>query len=196
MTRLTGLLAALALLLTQASSVAAAEVLTDTGTHGAWSVTDTDPSPAAKCAYGPEIAPDYAWFRWVRIAAPHVFATDAHPTTRDAQKVSLQFKIQHQPYLSGDPWRTVAKSGVQHATAYDNQAAPLKPMKLYWKGEKTPATDPLGDDLRVVVTIKWYTPGGSVAGKIQYLPDHYALKAFGGTSPGVYGNCFAEASAG
>jgi hypothetical protein len=185
-----GLLAMLAL----ASPVSAATVRKDTGVHGDWTVTDTNQlgSTGATCGYGQEFAPDFAYFRWMKARAPIVFATDSHPAQEDSQKVTWQFKIQR---LNGTntPWITVATSSLQHARAYDDKQAPFTDMKLYWKGENAPG-DGFSQVLRVLAIIKWYTPGGAVAGVVQYSVDNYSIKAFGATY--LVSFCSPEATAG
>jgi hypothetical protein len=147
---------------------------TETGLVGHYGLTDLYASPGSTCKYGKQVPPNGAWFKWMTVTAPNVYAADRNSGVRDHRKVSWQFRIQVVPF-SGGSWKTVAHSSIQRATAYDDQAAPFTPMKVYWKPSRTgPNAGAL--KVRAMVIIKWYKPGGGIEGKVKGTIDYYLMK--------------------
>jgi hypothetical protein len=170
--------------LVQPALVSAYTVISEAGLHGNYSLTESYAAPATKCAYGKQVPPNGAWFRFMRVAPPTVFAADRNSAIRDHRRVSWQFKIQVMPF-SGGLWQKVASSGIQKATAYEDLAAPFSAMKLYWKPSRTgPNAGAL--KVRTLIVIRWYKPGGAVEGTVKLTADYYYLKMpWGNTTSGA-----------
>jgi hypothetical protein len=160
--------------LLQPGLASAYSVISETGLHGDYSLAESNDSPATSCVYGKEVPPDGAWFRFMRVKPPTVFAADRNSAIRDHRKVSWQFKIQVMPF-SGGSWQKVASSSIQKATAYEDLAAPFSAMKVYWKPSRTgPNAGAL--KVRTLIVIRWYKPGGAIEGTVKLTADYYYLK--------------------
>jgi len=160
--------------LLQPALVSAYTVISESGLHGNYWLTESAAAPATKCVYGKQVPPNGAWFRFMRVKPPTVFAADRNSAIRDHRRVSWQFKVQVMPF-SGGSWKKVASSGIQKATAYEDQAAPFSAMKVYWKPSRT---GPNAGALKVrnLIVIRWYKPGGAIEGKVKLTADYYYLK--------------------
>jgi hypothetical protein len=168
---------ALTALMTLAVLPAAAyTVVSDTGTHGDLSWTDTTDSPPVTCFYGQPQPPfATAYLHNVKVRPPNAFAVD-RTGARDHQKISWQFKLQGEVFGSGDNWMTFAESTVHSATGYDNTPAGFSPVKIAFNSRSNP--DPNKEDFvfRAMVIVTWYKASGSVGGKVKLLPTYYRVK--------------------
>lgn len=176
--------AALMIAATVAGPAAAYTVVSESGLHGNYALTDSSESPAGTCSYGQEVPPNWRWLKWMKIRAPQVFAADRNSGVRDQRRVSWQFKIQRSPFDMSEPWQTVATSAVQRRTAWDDQAAAFTAMKVYYNATTSePGSD--NDLLRGLVILRWYKPNGSVEGKVKLAPTYYRhMSGFGTNTSG------------
>ena len=178
-----------------AGPAAAYTVVSESGTHGSYSITDSLTKPGATCRYGNGEPPNnWAWLDWMTVLAPRVFAADRNSSVRDHRQVSWQFKIQRTADNT-TAWHTVASSAVQKATAWDNQAASFTSMKITYNAYTT-ATGSENDILRALVILKWYKPSGAVEGTVQLTPTHYLFKSEWGIATGGNPWCVARATEG
>lgn len=151
---------------------AAYTVVSESGTHGHYLITDSFTKQGATCSFGNGEPPyGWAWLDWMTARAPKVFAADRNSSVRDHRKVSWQFKIQRAPYNT-TAWQTVASSAVQKATAWDDQAASFSYMKITYDAHTT-ASGSENDQLRALIILKWYKPSGAVEGTVQLAPSYY-----------------------
>jgi hypothetical protein len=175
---LIGLLGAMALvtglLVAGAGSAAGTTFVGETGLLGNYYLADTDTTPAATCGYGNEVPPNGAWFKWMKVQPPTVYAADRDSGVIDHRRVSWQFKIQTRPYESTGSWKTVAVSEKQKAKAYENLAAPFTAMRVDWRPHHS---DPVVfKHVRALVIVKFYKPNGTVEGTAKFLVDWYKNK--------------------
>ncbi len=148
--------------------------VSETGLLGNYYLADAESTPAAACGYGHEVPPNGAWFKWMKVQPPTVYAADRDSGVIDHRKVSWQFKLQIRRYDSTGKWKTVASSDVQKAKAYENLAAPFTAMRVDWKPHHS---DPvIFKDLRALVIIKFYKPNGKVEGTAKFIVDWYKRK--------------------
>src|SRR4051812_18797083 len=140
------------LVLAFSGPVAAYYVLSDTGTHGYYKLEDDSGRPGGKCGYSAADAHGIAYFRWMKVMTPEIWARDI-TAGRDAQKVSWKFKLQRSVGSESGPWRTVATSPTETVTAHDDTPASLTVRKASFNG-----TD-YNQYFRAVVTIKWLRHG-------------------------------------
>ena len=84
MKRLLALALALPFALLSAGPTAAFTVLSESGPHGAYSLTDTPETPGAKCTYGDVVYSNWAYLVSMKVFAPHVFAADSPYLDSDA----------------------------------------------------------------------------------------------------------------
>jgi len=144
-------------------------IISESGPHGSVWLNDSNSDPGAKCGFGKLIANNYAWFKFMKVQPPVVYAADRNSYRRDHRRVSWAFKIQTVPFAGGR-WHAVASSNVQRATAYEDQKAPFSAMKVYWKPSRT---GPGALKIRALVIVKWYKPSGAVESVVKLAPDWY-----------------------
>lgn len=141
-------------------------ILKETGSQGAYIVTDTFDSPGGRCAYGNPNANGVASFRWMRLGPPTVFARDI-TTERDRQPVAWRFRLQRSPSGTGE-WINVATSPWEEARAHDDVGADFHAMKL------SHASRGAGF-YRGVIQIRWLRRG-NVEGSVALAIERYAVK--------------------
>jgi hypothetical protein len=150
---------------------------------GEYSYSESSETPIATCGYaGPEGPDNWIWLNWVRVTAPTVTAADRNSATRDRRTVSFQLKIQRNTLGSGAPWSVVKSSRVQKAAAYDDQAAALSPIKLYFTPKKT-IFNGQNAIFRAMVVVKWLKKDGSVEGTARIWPSYYRLNSRNYSTP-------------
>ena len=160
---------ALALLPTAAHAYSTSE----SGLVGEYSYNEGPDTPFATCGYAGPVGPDnWIWLNWMRITAPTVTAADRNSETRDRRTVSFQLKIQRNTLFSSDPWQVVKSSAIQKAPAWDDQAAALSPIKLYFTPQKT-ISNGQNAVFRAMVVIKWIKRDGTVEGSAKMWPTYY-----------------------
>jgi hypothetical protein len=189
-----GLPALIALMLV-ASPAAAAHVISDTGTHGTWYVTDNSTTGGAMCFYynGHNGDPDNTDMYRIRIFAPQMRALN-RTDGRDAQMVGWRFVIQHGTSAGSAPvgWKTQYTSPFVKALAHDDTPAAFLP-KRDWPGPK-----PFNRWWRVQIVMQWYKPGSStiVAGQVKIRLEWYSLvypPGYTTTNPALFpGACLPE----
>lgn len=164
---------ALALLPAPAGAYGTAE----SGLVGDYSYSESSDTPIASCGYAGPVGPsNWIWLNWVRVTAPTVRAADRNTQTRDRRTVSFQLKIQRNTFGSSDPWSVVKSSRIQKASAYDDQAAALSPIKLYFTPKKTNSNGHHAI-FRAMVVVKWLKKDGSVEGTAKIWPTHYRINS-------------------
>jgi hypothetical protein len=151
-----------------AGPTSALSIISLTGNYGDFGFLPADApgTPGARCGYSARLADSYAHLRWIRVRPPTVIAYDSTPQ-RDHQKATWQVKIQRQ--VSGGSWNTVAKSGIQTRTVYDDLSGDYNAVKLYVNGSS------LDQLFRAVGTIKWLK-NGSVDGSARFSITTYGVK--------------------
>jgi hypothetical protein len=157
--------ALIAALLINVQTAEAFTVSSITGVIGRYGLTDS-PAPigqqAAICFY------NTTTFKLAKIEVrgPQVKARN-RTSSRDSQWVGWQFIVQQQA-PSGTTWATIHSSTVLKALAYDNLAA------SFADGSWTGPSDPSGK-YRLVVVIRWYSPGSSTAiqGQAKVIDSYY-----------------------
>lgn len=155
---------------------AAYTVVSDTGTHGAYTWTDTTDSQPATCFYGQPQPPfATAYLHNVKVRPPSAYAVD-RTDARDHQKISWQFKVQGEEFGSGDNWVTFAQSTIHSATGYDNAPAAFSPVKIAFNSKSNPDSNRDEFVFRTLVIVTWYKANGSVGGKVKLLPTYYRIK--------------------
>lgn len=162
------LLSVLAGLLVGVQPAAAYTVVSHTGVLGPYSLTDAG-SPighqGATCFY------KTSTYKLTKIEARRPVVKARNRTSgRDSQWVSWQVIVQHQT-PSGTTWATVFASTFTKALAYDNQAAPF--ANRTWTAPATPT-----GKYRVLLVIRWYTPGSSstIQGQVKLRDSFYESK--------------------
>ena len=149
----------------------------ESGLVGEYSYSESSDTPIATCGYAGPVGPsNWIWLNWVRVTAPTVRSADRNSETRDRRTVSVQLKIQRNTLGSSDPWSVVKSSHVQKATAYDDQAAALSPIKLYFTPKKT-FFNGQNAIFRAMVLVKWLKKDGSVEGTAKIWPTYYRLNS-------------------
>jgi hypothetical protein len=168
---------ALAGFLSLGTSVAsAATIVTETGTHGTITLTDTSDSPAVTCTYGQAQPPyAFAYLHYVKVRAPEVYAVD-NTGDRDHQLVTWRFKIQGEQFGASGGWTTFAKSPKRSANARDDTPAAFTPIEVKFNSKSNP--DPAFEEFvfRTLITVKWYKANGTVQGTVKLLPNYYRVK--------------------
>jgi len=159
--------AVFAMLLIGFQPAAAYTVVSRSGATGPYSLTDAAApfgTQGATCFYGTS---SYKLVK-IEVRRPQVKARN-RTNGRDSQSVGWQFIVQHQT-PSGTTWATIYGSTFVKATAYDNLAASF--ANRSWVA---PA-DPSGR-YRLLVVIRWYTPGGSstIEGQVKVRDQYYKL---------------------
>jgi hypothetical protein len=159
---------ALIALLIGAQSVAAATVLSHTGSIGPYSLTDaTAPSghQAVICNY----AISNEKLATIVVRRPQVKARNTS-SARDSQWVGWQFIVQHET-PSGRTWSTISGSSFVKGKAFDNLAAPFTDRT--WVGPAVPT-----GRYRILVVIRWYAPGSTstIGGQMKLLDQNYESK--------------------
>ena len=141
---------------------------------GEYSYSEGPDTPFATCGYAGPTWRDtnWIWFNWMRVTAPEVRAADRNSETRDRRTVSFQLKIQRNTLFSSDPWKVVKSSAIQKAPAWDDQAAALSPIKLYFTPRKT-ISNGQNAVFRAMVVIKWIKRDGTVEGSAKMWPSYY-----------------------
>ena len=173
--------AALALALVPTPAVAYS--MSESGLVGEYSYSEGPDTPFATCGYdGPEAPDNWIWLNWVRVTAPSVTSADRNSATRDRRTVSFQLKIQRAVRDSGDPWRVVKSSPIQKAPAWDDQAAALSQIKLFYTPRKTTFNGQNGI-FRAMVVVKWLKRDGTVEGTAKMWPSYYRLSSRNFTKP-------------
>ncbi len=166
--RLFVLASLVAALLVSVQPAAAFTVLSSTGLTGTYSLTDAA-SPSGHqstiCYYRTATSK----LDKIEVRHPQVKARN-RTSGRDHQWVGWQFIVQHQT-PSGTTWQTIYGSSFAKADAADNLAAAF--ANRTWAG---PA-DPTGK-YRVLVVIRWYTPGSTSAiqGQVKLRDTYYESK--------------------
>ncbi len=166
-------LASLVALVVAASPVLAGSE--DIGKVGAWRLRDTASKPGVTCYYDASTELLTSMF----IRAPKVWARDV-TTSRDRQKVGWRYFIRE---LEGpESVKTVYKSPIMTARAYDNQPAAFQGV------HHAPTIDRNSDPHYVAVKLFWYR-NGSIEGKtLQQDLEHYqaTIEGSGETRPSVF----------
>jgi hypothetical protein len=113
----------------------------------------------------------------MKVQPPQVFAADRNSDKREHRRVSWQFKIQASPGVSPQVWETVASSGKQSATAYEDAAAPFSFMQLAFNAKNLPNASENGDLMRALVVIEWYRPSGGAEGTAKLGLEYHKYKS-------------------
>lgn len=166
------------------------QVLSETGPHGHYDITDSFATPGAKCSYGDVVYSNWAYLISMKVYAPHVFAADRNSEIREHRVVSWQWKLQRRAY-DGTQWHTIKSSAIQKKTAYEDAMAPFTALKINYNAEKEDPThvDAGGSKIfRALVIIKWYKPNGSVESTVKLVPDFYAMDTYWPEQPSA-GRC-------
>jgi len=151
---------------------AAAYSAAESGLVGPYAVNDSSADPFATCTYLDPGMGNWIWLDWFRVKAPIVYAADRNSSKRESRKITFQLKIEKHSFGSPDPWKVVDSSPTQRATAYDDQPAPLNPIKFYFTPNKTFHNGQSGQ-YRVMMLIKWLKNDGSVEGSVKIWPTYY-----------------------
>ncbi|MEA2676341.1 MAG: hypothetical protein QOJ81_482 [Chloroflexota bacterium] len=171
------------LFVSAAGPTAAFTVLSESGPHGDYSLTDGPATPAAECTYGDVVYANWAYLISMRVYAPHVFAAD-RTAQRDHRVVGWQWQLQWKEY-DKVRWHTIKSTAIQKRTAYEDQEAAFSAMKLNYNSEKD---DPNHLDeqsilFRARVIIRWYMPNGSLESTVKVKPDWYARDTYWAAGP-------------
>ena len=157
-----------------AGSASAFQIITDEGVHGDVTLVDSEASPAGVCGY--QLADssggsDTYVFHSMKIRAPKIFAADQNPDKRDSRIVSWRFILLEYP--PGSPgWFHVAKSKVQKARAYEDQAPAFTAQTVQYNGSQE-------NTYRIRGVIKWFKPDGSIEGRVDLFVDWFKVKNTG-----------------
>lgn len=162
--------ALLAVLVAAAGALPAAgySVISESGLVGPYTFAESEAAPRVRCRYGDFVA-DKQYLQWMRVGPPTVLAADRDSGRRDSRMVGWRFLIQR---LGTDltTWTTVARSPLQKARAYEDQAAALTAMKVHYS-----ASD-INRQFRALVVINWYRPDGSIEGRVRLTPQYYQAR--------------------
>lgn len=160
-------LMSLTVLLAMAGPAAAFDVISSSGHTGDYGYLPSDDSshPPGKCGYGAVQADGLAHLRWIKVIGPKIAARDV-TGGRDHQQASWQLKIQRS--VHGGPWKTVAHSGIQTKTTYDDVSADYTPMKVSVNGK-------IDQIYRAIVILRWMR-NGNVEGTVKLHPTNYGVK--------------------
>jgi hypothetical protein len=163
---------------------AEAYIAEPSGLVGTYSYDESQSTPFATCTYAGDQGPDnWIWLNWLRVKAPTVLAADRSSDHRDKRTVTFQMKIQRAKFDATDSWTDVASSKVQRATAYDDEAAPLSPIKLFFTPRKT-IDNGQSAVFRTKVIIRWLKRDGSVEGSVKIWPTYYKINSPWLSQPG------------
>lgn len=174
-----------ALFVAATGPAAAFTVLSESGSHGHYSLTDTPDMPGAKCTYGDVVFSNWAYLVSMKVYAPHVFAADRDSGTRDHRVVSWRWQLQWKEY-DKVRWHTIKSTAIQMRTAYDDQEAAFTAMKLNYNSEQDDPTHEIGGPeiiFRARVIIKWYKPNGDVESTVKLKPDWYTRDTYWDAGP-------------
>ena len=172
-----------ALALALVTSPAVAYSVSETGLVGEYSYSEGPDTPFATCGYAGPLWRDtnWIWFNWMRVTPPEVRTADRNSETRDRRTVSFQLKIQRTTIGSGT-WQVVKSSSIQKAPAWDDQAAALSPIKLFFTPKKT-TFNGQNAMFRAMVLVKWFKRDGTVEGTVKMWPSYYRLNSPHNTKP-------------
>jgi hypothetical protein len=149
--------------------------LKDQGTRGNFVLDDSGAHPGAKCGYAPADEHATAYFRWMKVFAPKMWARSTSGG-RDHQQVSWKFQLQKS--VNSGPWQNIRTSATQTRTAYDDTPAAFTALKVYYNGN-------FADKLRAIVTMKWLR-NGSAEGLVKLRLEYYSVKWDVGSPAYVY----------
>lgn len=157
-----------------AAPASAADVLADTGVHGAWSLVDTTAQPAAECIRGAFDEPDILGS--VLLQYPKVYAKDRTANV-DRQRVSYTLRIMK---WNGSKW-------IKPYPAYPIKGWATETKAATWNVPAAYAMIPGPIQTRVI--IRWYAPDrttvvGRVALAVRYYQEWDDLTPTGNVQEG------------
>ena len=153
------------------SGVVAADSVS--GTYGHYTPTDGPPGGGAICRYQMTDPANAEIYRMVMRAPSVWWPNRRSDVTTEHGRVGWRAVVQF--YRNGS-WRTLTTTGIQRATAYEDQLSP------YGASTKAPFTnisvninDPLGRKFRATINMYWFRSDGSVLGRVTHPVKWYRL---------------------
>ena len=144
------------------SGALAAHQVSNTGTTGSYTWTDTTAHPAGVCNYNGGGTAGHLYIVSVKVKAPTTVFWPAG-TGSNSGTVGFKVKLQH---LTAGVWSTVNTGAEATDTATKTTSAMFGTRHVDWNGPLT------GKD-RALAVLTWYSPSMTIIGRTTVVIDHY-----------------------